>query len=198
MQKKENPISKIWIVLSFVFLLPPLGILLTGLRLKQNKRELLKGGRTLLTVSLVFLGLFFLFMLIDYTGIQDFLFSLYFFGSGAVIAFVMSLTMIKKGSLQEKYRVAVEEHKLVELNEIAAAVKLPLYTVVRDLQEMITVGIFPEAAIDIEKGIFTLRVYTVENQQFRTIQCKSCGASVVVVLGRDALCEYCGSPVSFN
>ena len=197
MRKEENPISIIWIILSFVFLVPFLGVLLLGFRFRHKKRELLKGGRTLFAVALTFLGMFFLFAFIDYTGPTDLLFSGYFFGIGSVIGLVFSLMLIKKGTLQEKYISAVEEHRLTELRSISAAMELPVETVIRDLQQMINDSIFPEAEIDAAMGIFTLRVYTPENQQVKTVKCQSCGATAVAVLGRGNVCQYCGAPVNY-
>jgi len=196
--KKENLISIIWIVLSFMFFLFPLGVFLIGMRLSHNKKELLKGARTALGVAITFFALFFLFAFADYSGIEDLLYSGYFFGLGAVITFVFSLRLRKQGNLYEKYRTAVELHRISELGKIAEAMELSWDTVIRDLRQMINEDIFPEAEIDEERGIFTLRVYTPDNQETRAVQCSSCGATVVSILGRDTVCEYCGSPVTFR
>ena len=192
MGQEKKRISIIWIVLSFVLFLLPLGVLLIGLRLMQNKKELIKGGRIMLAIAVILFAFFMLFSLVSYGGADDVIFSFYLFGIGAIIAFVFAFLLVKKGNKYQKYFASVTNHGIVQLSALADTMKMSKDAIIQDLQQMIADGIFPEAKLDVQEGIFV-----VENHLIITVKCDNCGASVSGVLGTNAVCEYCQSPVSF-
>ena len=196
MGEGKKQISIGWIVAAFIFP-TPLGSVLLGLRYRQNKAEQLKGGRSLFKVALWFIGLFFLLMLIDFTGIEDFFYSFYFFGAGGFFLFFLSLFMIRQGLRDEKYSSAVEKHALTRLDDISAAVGYPVSIVTRDLQRMIRDGIYPEAVLSQSKMTFFLSPDDAKPEVLKTLRCAGCGATVVAVSGKDTICEYCGAPVNY-
>ena len=195
--KPKNTVSIGGIAAAFVFI-QPLGMFLLGLRLLHNKQEILKNGRTMFKVAVVFLALFLIFLLVDYQSITDFYYSFYLFGGGAVIGLIMSLIMIRQGLKDEKYKAAVEIHKLTKLHSIADTVKTPVETAIRDLRYMIEHDIFPNAELNVEEQIFTLNVRLRGEEKMRTMRCSGCGATVFAVSSKGTVCEYCGSPVNYD
>ena len=199
-KKEKKKISTIWIVLSFLLFLPFVGVLLLGIRFMQNKKDMARSGKIMRGIGIAFSILFLIALttseLSDFTA---FILIIVFFGLTGVICFLFAFTMFEKSKLQEKYKTAVEEHKLTNLRDISETMELPLDTVIEDLKQMITGGIFPEASIDTTKEVFILRSYIPQGQQERkTMKCNSCGAAVTAVQGMDSVCEYCGSQVSYR
>ena len=183
-----------WIIVSFIFV-QPLGVLLLGIRLGQNRKDMIKGSGTMLKLSVTFIALFLLFLISDNITTEDIYYSIYFFGAGGVLGFVISLLMRKRGTVDEKYKSVVEGHRLTKVEHIAQAMKLSEEIVMRDLQKMIKCGIFPDAELDRAAGIFCLDKDVPEEKR-KTFSCDGCGATVVAIVGKDSVCEYCGSPVN--
>ena len=194
--ESKNPINVGWIVVSFIFV-QPLGMLLLCLRFLYDKKESLKHGRTILKTSITFFVLFLIFLFTDTPDMEDFLYSLYLFGGGALIGFVAAYIMIRRGRKYEKYRSAVEMHKLVKLQSIADAVKLPVETVTQDLLKMIEVDFFPDARVNLDERTFILNAAMQEEEKTKTVRCTGCGATAVAVSSRGTVCEYCGAPVNY-
>ena len=144
MGQEKKKISIIWIVLFFVLFLLPLGVLLIGLRLMQNKKELIKGGRIMLAIAVILFAFFMLFSLVSYDGADDVIFSFYLFGIGAIIAFVFAFLMVKKGNKYQKYFASIINHGIIQLSALADTMKISKDAVIQDLQQMIAGGIFPK------------------------------------------------------
>ena len=195
-RRSSEPIGMHWIVLAFLFL-QPLAIPLLGLRYMWKKTEQLSAGRSLFKVSVVFIGLFLLFMLVDYQGLEDFYYSFYFFGAGGIIGLIMSLRMIQQGSKDEKYYYAVEVNHLEKISDIALALNIPSETVVQDLQKMMQNDFFPNAKLDVAGQLFILNAAEREAVKQRTFRCSGCGATVLAISNQGSVCEYCGSPVNY-
>jgi len=199
MKKDKKQISVIWVVLSFVFFLFPVGMFLVSLRYWQNKTSHAKGGRSLLAVAITFFALFLLFWLIsDVPTMQDFIMSFYLFGAGSIIGLVFSGLMLANGAKQAKYLRAVESYQCTTISAVVEAVGLPRATVVNDLQKMIHDGILPEAKMDASADVFTLRFRELAEQMTKTVRCPGCGATAVATRGIASVCEYCGAPVVFE
>jgi hypothetical protein len=192
MDKAKKPIAVAWIAIAFIFV-QPLAMLLLGVRRMQNKREWLKGGQAMLKLSLVFLGLFFLFWLVGgAANMEDFKYSFYLFGAGSIIGLVIAQKMIKKGRQDEKYKAAVETHRMEKVEAIAKEAGVSQETAVRDLRKMIEDGIFPHAQITQEGKHFYLEALHPHIARERTVRCTGCGAKVFVTKNRGGKCEYCG------
>ena len=195
-EKSGKTIGFGWIVFSFIFV-QPLGMLLLCLRFILNRKDVLKGAWTIFKTSAVFFALFWVFMLVDYTGMEDFFYSLYLFGAGSLIGFTMFPFMLTLGCKDAKYRIAVEKTRLVKLQDIASAVNMSEAIAARDLQKLIDCGAFPNGKLDMNNEIFILNKYDHEREQTRTFRCSGCGATVVAVNNKGGVCEYCGSPVNY-
>ena len=198
MKKEDKQIPIFVIVLAFCFFMPPLGVLLMGLRFNQNKKGLHKSGQTMLWVSIIFFVLFFVFALVDTPELSDWLFSAYFFGLGSMIALVFAVILLHQANLQDKYKIAIEEDKLTDLTAIASSVGVIRENAIKHLRKMITDGIFPDAKVDVPNGIFILKAIVPDEELVKAIKCKSCGATIVAVINKDTICEYCGSPVAYS
>lgn len=192
MGKKSKPVATVWLVLAFIFV-QPLGMVLLGLRRMHDRGEWLKNGQSLLKTAFVFFGLFWLFFLINPPTVQDFQYSFYLFGAGALIGFAMSYVMITKGRVDEKYKTAVVQHRLEKVADIANTVGVDEKTAAADLRKMILNGIFPYAALSNDGRLFDLEARHPHVAIKRSIRCFSCGAKIVVIKGRGGRCEYCGT-----
>ena len=188
------------IIVTMIFV-PPLGMFLLGLKLRQNRKKTLERGKILLALSIAYTSLFFLFCFIDYKDLTDFIFSMYLFGASGIIAFIMSLFMLVRGRKEKKYTDAVTKHTITPIEDISKTMHLPKEIVLRDLLGMISYGIFPGAKIDLHKNIFILNTNIPASDKTanksKTIRCEGCGATATAFEGKGTVCEYCGAPVNY-
>ena len=112
----------VFVILAFA-IIQPVGMLLLGIRKLQNTGILIKEGRSMLTISVVFIILF--FSLLDYPELSNFFTIFYFIGSCGVIALLFSLLIFRQGQRCEKYKSAIMTHHLTQISDIASAVKQP-------------------------------------------------------------------------
>ena len=180
------------VILAFA-IIQPVGMLLLGIRKLQNTGILIKEGRSMLTISAVFIILF--FSLLDYPELSNFLTIFYFIGSCGVIALLFSLLIFRQGQRCEKYKSAIMTHHLTQISDIASAVKLPEQRVCKDLRKMMSARFFPHPELDIENMIFRADIFEPGIEKKRTQKCKGCGATGVLVEGRTGICEYCGRAI---
>lgn len=119
-------------------------------------------------------------------------------GGGAVIG---KARRMKTDSVKyRKYIDIIVNESRTDIGEIASATGIPYAVVKTDLQAMIDKGYFPGAYVHESDGKFVMPLAVqpdaAESRMGTEVRtCNSCGANNTVPIGRQGVCEYCGSGV---
>lgn len=198
------------IVVTILFF--PLGFFLIYKNLSSSIPSVFSAYKSLLVFGGI-LGVFALTMLIDPSqdgSIEAFV----MLGLPAIALIIAGLRMRPKMMRYRRYYSIVGSRQSIFLDVIASETGAS-YSVVRaEIGDMLTSNFFPDAYIDDDSRTLVrpnplyappqgLPVATpgpvhTASAKTKAIVCGGCGAKNVVVEGRIAECEYCGSPLSFS
>ncbi len=122
---------------------------------------------------------------------------------GLGIAFLFALPLIKELRAMRERNYAREIASY--LNGLPAQTidmetmekKIPIAEPVKKLARCIDKGYLTNVSLDWEHKIVVLTAKNrlVEKEQYIEVRCNSCGASKLMIRGRIANCDYCGSPL---
>ncbi len=97
------------------------------------------------------------------------------------------------------------------LNILASEINVPISELIKDINKMIVLGLFPDSFIDAKSGCLIIPdcdANSPENRyagmqssslgepEYITVKCKNCGATNKLVKGSVGECEFCGSQIS--
>jgi hypothetical protein len=119
-------------------------------------------------------------------------------GGGAVLGKARRMK-IDSAKYRKYINVIINEER-TDIGEIASATGIPYAVVKTDLQAMIDKGYFPGAYVHETDGKFVMpsasQTDAASSQMETEVRiCAGCGANNTVPVGRQGVCEYCGSGV---
>jgi len=207
---EKKPVS--WGLIIFFFIVFwPVGLFLLVKRLSVDKSATIKNGKSLTIFSYVLMGLGVIIFFSRVSGPGDTgiailsgLFPLVMFVGGGFLLNRLARKTTQTGERYKKYIALIVNQNQTSIDHIASTAGVPYGIVLTDLQKMISLGYFPGAYIDLDRGeIFSARipqpqVFTQPGSfvqvQERVATCRSCGANNRVV-GQVGECDYCSSPL---
>lgn len=202
-----------WIIFWLVIFWP-IGLFMLFKKLSTDKSAVMSGKKVSLSVIgwiLVALGVLGL-----YGSISDIV-----GGEGVTGGTIVLLTMaiggvllLRKASIAKKTALAykkyidiVVNHNVRGIDQIASAIGISYDVAVADLQNMINLGFLKEAYIHqgnreivlIQNGPIVYQQTPAGGQaapRLTATRCPDCGANNVVIVGKVAICEYCGNAIN--
>jgi len=198
----ENNRTMSWgIVVLFLFIFWPIGLILLFKKLATDKSATIKCGRSLTRISYVMIGIGLICLVAMFGGSTGMVGpTIIFLGGGIWVNRIGKRTTIT-GERYKKYISLIVNQRQTSIDNIAAAVGVPYNVAVADLQKMISSGFFTGAFIDVVNREIVLAVAAPQVNpmavatapQIKVAACGSCGANNRVVVGQLTECEYCGS-----
>lgn len=107
-----------------------------------------------------------------------------------VITLFLGIQLTQRGYRYSDHIALFARQQVLELDGVAADLKLPYKKVAKDLQYMIDAGALTNCWID---QIHRRLVLKPTKKPTRAVTCRSCGAKNTAVIGETTACEYCGS-----
>lgn len=218
--KKKTSIGVI--IISFILFFPA-GIYFIHQRLTEDKTEILKNSRTVNVIGWVLVVLGIIYLLIGITGqhqsedgesIAGILFIMVMLClGGGLLTLRGAKNMKTRGERYNKYTHIINANQR-SVERIANAAAVSAAVALKDLQEMVDIGFFPGAYIDLALQEVVLPGSRNKNQQVnfnegikegnvntprrKAVHCPNCGAGNEVVEGNITKCEYCGSLIDYK
>lgn len=222
MEQKRAPSWGIAILL--LFLCFPVGIFLIVKKMSIEKYYYVKNGRVLKNLGWGLLFLAFIYISLGISGafqtedgrnvgVAFVVFAISIFGVGGAVSLIKGQSYVKRGLLYNRYVSIINAQNSLLIDNIAAAIPTSYDQAVNDLKNMIEIGYFSNAYIDLNRRELIMpesfrkeaSVKTDYNIQFstekpseeqpRSKKCPNCGATNPIVPGAANECEYCGSPL---
>ena len=205
-QKVEEPVSSgpSWIaIIIMMAVFWPVGIYLLYKRLKADRKAALSSGKKLnsIGIALIVIGALALIGGVDSSDSM----------AGSVFFILCGIVLSRMGTKNKKEAIRIRQYialiinqHITSLDELARATGNTYEQVCEDLNKIIERGYLQGAYINLSIRQIILPgqrppVYKQSGpaQQGRThvVQCKNCGAEIVVVQGTVRKCEYCGTPI---
>ncbi len=192
------------VILALIFFWP-VGLVLLGLRLSNDRAQQMALGW-------IFLVLGSLFALVCFGGAAYAPFdkgsdnggnnlalaaTLFLFGLGGVAIAAKGQGLRKKRKLVQHYIALIVNQGLTEIEEITTASgRRDSSAVMKEIQKLVHEGFFPGYRVDTNARLvlqFGSHEHSPEEVGFT---CKSCGANnMILATGAYIRCEYCGTPV---
>ena len=182
-----------WIVLLCIFV-PPIGVLMLGVRYMRNLWALPRGGLRMCVTTGVMLMLGSM-MISDETLRGNPIANMYAFAGLVGIPF--SVLLLRSYARDKRCFELVDLQKLRGISAIAQSMHLSEEKVLRHLTRMLHDGAFPELELDMSTKTLKPNNVAMARVQVKSVDCERCGATVAVYDDRANFCEYCGSAVSF-
>lgn len=187
------------IIVGLVFFLP-VGIYLLAKKVTEEKDSYQQNGKALTILALVLFCMIPIYFIFAFTGELRYEDGTPAYGAAFMMAIILgvggifSLTKgnqyIQRGQKYDQYISQLSPQHPVELRELASELKLPINTVISDLQCMIDTGYIPNAYID----HIRMRLAPKPVRHFTTqVICSACGGTNQVEPGKSAACEYCNT-----
>lgn len=226
MESKIKNTSSWLVILVFVFFVWPLGLYLMYRKVKKDKIASLRNSQWLHNIGIIWtgMGVFSLGSLVV-EGTQDVFWPavamvFFIFVVGGIAMLKSSGKLREQGIMYKQYIEVVVNQGIRNISQIAEQVGKNRELVIKQLQQMIDVGFFKNAQMDlsadeiiltgIQKQKYSLqeekknvKQETVQTNQKpvetpvqqRVLVCDGCGAKNVVTVNRICYCEYCDSPL---
>jgi len=199
----ENNRTTSWgIVVFFLFIFWPIGLILLFKKLATDKSAAIRCGKSLTRISYVMIGIGLICLVTMISGSTGMAGpTVIFLGGGIWVNRIAKRTTIT-GERYKKYISLIVNQGQTSIDSIAAVVGVPYTVAVTDLQKMISSGFFTGAFIDVVNRKIILAAVPQANPMAMAVApqvivaaCGSCGANNRVITGQLAECEYCGSHI---
>lgn len=190
------------IIVLLVFFCWPLGLYLVYRKAQKNKTAALKNSTWLKVIGWFWFALGFFSLLSIVEEPSDIywpaaIFILAVFLGGGIVMIVTAKKLKKQGLLYKRYIDIIVNDEKYKIKEIAEILQVDREQVIRTLKQMIELGFFVNAKLDLERYEIIIRKkgepLEIEKtlQNATIVECKCCGAKNVVPLGSIQPCEYC-------
>lgn len=178
----------------------PIGIYLLFKKVTEENGSYQQNGNVLIIIALALFCMIPIIAIFAYTGELQYadgtpaygaaLVISMLLGAGGISSIAVGIYYIQRGQKYDQYISKLSPQHPVELRELASELKLPINTVISDLQCMIDTGYIPNAYIDhIRMRLATKPVICFTTQ----VICSACGGTNQVEPGKPAACEYCNT-----
>lgn len=195
-----NKRTSSWLVVGILlYLFFPVGIWMLVRKVKGEKHRCRENGKALKILSWV---LFVVAGCCLFTGIMDvlefqnatmevgILLPCLLLIGGGVWSLKEGQKLTKLGERIDLYELQFEQAGVLDLDPVAAELKIPYEKLVSDLKEMIDEGYVDNAFIDLSARCLTQKV---RRSRTYVVNCPHCGGTSEIPKGENAVCSYCGS-----
>lgn len=206
----KNPKTEWWIswpviIITFILFFP-VGILLAWTRHTLNKKAYLYSGNGIIIFGCISLfGAFVFFISSIFNGFKSSTANgiIFYLLIGAIF-FAVDRKLKTDTANSRKYISIVIRDRVIDIDNIAAALPTSYENAKRDLQRMLNKGFFPGAYIDEEERQIILPQRhressknksnnITESVKMQLVKCNGCGAQNSIPAGTIGECEFCGS-----
>ncbi len=220
-KKKELSWATVIIVMILCW---PIGLYLLYKKATSNKTAMLKNAKILRIPGWIFVGIALIYVLILTTEgaqaaengssvVTPLLIMIIIFGGFGLRMLYRAKKMRINGLRYQKYIQIVINGRVTYIDNIASAIPVTPEIALKDLQDMINIGYFENAYLDLGRrelvwanmrgGIYpnyqmhpvimnAPRVQEVKIEK-KVVACRNCGANNQITTGRVFECEFCGS-----
>ena len=191
-----------WIIIVFFLMFCwPFGFYLVYRKAKKDKTAALKNAGWLKGIGWFWFGLG-VIMLLSCIGVSDLFWPavigcLVIFCGGGIVMIISAKKLKKQGMLYKQYIDIIVNKEIYKIQEIANVLQVDRAEVIKTLQQMIEMGFFVNAKLDLEHYEIIIRKkgesldVQMSLLNSAVVECKCCGAKNVVPLGGIRPCEYC-------
>lgn len=199
--KQQTPWYYSWpaIIVAFIFFWP-LGIILLIMKNKSSKNSIFVGSSNkkiyiILGVVLIIIGL---------SGFGTSISMGLFMILGGVALILYAGQMAKRANRNKQYIDMIVNQNIISLDTIASKNNISYDTVLKEVKQLITLGVLKGAKIDEIRHTITMiqsvktPIGTQDSQapKYITVTCPGCGAKMSIQQGTTISCEYCDTPIT--
>lgn len=221
MAKTKHKRTSVTLIIIWMIFFFPVGVYFIYKRMTEDKTETLKNSKKVYALGWILIALGIMYFSMALTGqlttddgsIAGMLIMIVvlFFGGG-FWTLSGARNMNKRGRKYNQY-ISVINAGETDIDIIAGAVSVTYETALKDIQELIDIGFFPNAYINASSKKLVLVDNDIDGQQItlqtkstsksdlnrkKVIKCSTCGANMVVIEGEIIKCEYCGTLLAYE
>lgn len=208
---KTSTNHSLWLSWPFIVLICivfwPVGLFLIWKRTTMDRKSALLSGKSIYVLgwaclAIVFLGLFVCFS----KGFKsDDISTIIFFLLAGVGLISLGKKLKNKADISKKYISIVVNDRIIDIDNIAAAIPTSYENATKDLQDMINKGFFEGAYLNEAGRQIVLPKRHEESShndsngteqiKMQVVTCSGCGAQNSIAAGTVGECEFCGSKI---